>query len=121
MLNIKQYFEYEKNNLDPSEGDFLCILNNIDTRKISYGVSINKNINGVGPKYKEYFGWAFGVAGFSLAAFMFFVNSNISNNNSPAVATISKQDIETLKEKSKRTVIMIDSINSFEQDTTIIE
>lgn len=109
MTNLKQYFEYEKNNLDINEGDFLRILNNIDTRKSNYGHVINKT------KVKsEYFAWAFGFAGLSIAAFMFMIKTNIET---PIVAIISKQEIETLRAKSQKTVEVINSINSFEGNT----
>ena len=105
MNNLKQYFEYEKNNLDIDEGDFLRLLNNIDTRKPNYGVITSKN-----RIRSEYFGWSFGFIGLSLAAFMFFITPD---QNASTVAVISKQDVETLREKSQKTVKVIDSIESF--------
>ena len=113
MNTLKQYFEYEKNNLDINEGDFLRVLNNIDTRKPNYGVITSKNII-----RSEYFGWSFGFIGLSLAAFMFFVTPK---QDIATVATISKQDVETLREKSQKTVQVIDSIESFNTNNFIAE
>lgn len=106
MNNLKQYFEYEKNNLDVSEGDFLRILNSVDTRKVNYGSFVKENRT-----KSEYFGWAFGFAGLSLAAFMFFI---APKTDTATVATITKADVQSLREKNRQAVQLIDSISSFD-------
>lgn len=115
--NILKYFEYEKNNLDTNEGDFLRILNKIETKESFVVKSPIKNTFPKNYAFKiksEYLGWGFGFVGLSMAAFMFFVNTQIQNNNVAQVATISKKDVQDLRSKSKQTIDIINNISSFD-------
>ncbi len=119
--NLLKYFEYEKNNLDINEGDFLRILNKIELseKKSFANTAFSFDIRNLFEKVngREIFAWSFGGASFALAAFMFFINTQIQNNNVAQVATISKQEVADLKNKSKQALDMIDGIESFDNLT----
>lgn len=108
MNNLNRYFEYEKDNLENGRADFSRVLNNIDTRKVSYGV-----VSGGSSVRSQYFGWAFGFAGFSVAAFIFFLTPT---TQTPTVATISAEEVQTLRDKSMKALETVNSINSFDNN-----
>jgi hypothetical protein len=119
--NLLKYFEYEKNNLEIKEGDFLRILNKIElvekdsfvTSAFSFDIrNLFEKVNG-----REIFAFSFGTAGFALAAFMFFINTQNQNSNVAQVATISQEQIQDLRNKSEQTIDAIDKINSFDNLT----
>lgn len=110
MNNLQKYFEYEKDNLNLcSQDDFLRVLNNIETKKGNKTLNNNKEVNFI---KSPFVGWSIGFVGLSLAVYTFFFIP--SNTQISPVAVISPNDVATLKEKSQKTVEIINSINSFE-------
>lgn len=106
MSTIKEYLEYEKNNVQPNEDDFFGVLNKIEIKEAP------KNKNFV---KSPFWGWSFGLVGVSMAAFMFFFGPAEQNPNQ--VAIIQKEEIESIKQKTQNTVDIIDSINSFDSNS----
>ena len=120
MKNLNEYYKQIKLDNSPLENDFAMLLSKVNTRT-EVRENFYKNNNDYTQKVKSpFFAWSFGFAGFAMAAFMFFVNTN-NSNDTPNLAmndvVMSKSTNSTViqnKEKVSNAINLIDLMNSFD-------
>lgn len=120
MKNLNEYYKIAKTENLPSELDFAMLLNKINTKtEARADFNLNKN-NYVEKAKSPFFAWGFGFAGFAMAAFMFFLNTNNTSditNLAISDQVIMKSTNSTViqnKEKVSNAINLIDSMNSFD-------
>lgn len=120
MKNLNEYYKQIKLNNSPSENDFAMLLSKVNTRT-EVRENFYKNNNVYTQKVKSpFFAWSFGFAGFAMAAFMFFVNTNNSNDipnlamNDVVMSKSTNSTVIQNKEKVSNAINLIDSMNSFD-------
>lgn len=119
MQNINQHFNKIKIESSPRESDFALLLNNLNTNtelRNSFYVNTNSYVTKV---KSPFFAWSFGFAGFAMAAFMFFFNTNNATKTENLAInsdTLLKSNNMTIEKKIKpvtETINLIDSMSSF--------
>ncbi len=120
MKNLNEYYKQIKLDNSPLENDFAMLLSKVNTRT-EVRENFYKNNNVYTQKVKSpFFAWSFGFAGFAMAAFMFFLNTNNTSditNLAMSDQVIMKSTNSTViqnKEKVSNAINLIDSMNSFD-------
>lgn len=118
MKNLKEYYNKIKTDSSPNENDFAMLLSKVNTRT-EVRENFYKNNNNTQKVKSPFFAWSFGFAGFAMAAFMFFVNTNPNTETNLALNqdVISKSTNSTViqnQERVSNTINLIDDMSSFE-------
>lgn len=127
MQNIIQHFNKIKIESSPRESDFSMLLSQLNT-KTELKNNFYTNTNYYTEKVKSpFFAWSFGFAGFSMAAFMFFFNTNNSTqveNLALSDTVLSSSNNLTVEKRNKpvtETINLIDSMSSFNAEIKVKE